>query len=230
MKKKILLAEDDPNFGLMLKSFLSVNSYEVTLCDNGNKAYNAFKSDDYDLCIFDVMMPDKDGFALASDIAKINKKTPFFFLTAKALKEDIVKGYKLGAIDYLVKPFDPEILLLKIQAVLASRSKKEIKQSDYSIGSFSFDSNKRQLTIDDNSIRLSPKESELLKLLCDKNGEILTREEALLKIWKEDSYFTTKSMDVYITKLRKYLKADSNYNIVINNVHSKGFLLQIENK
>ncbi len=228
-KQKILIAEDDPNFGMVLQSYLSVNEFEVTLCADGEKAIHAFDRQDFDLCIFDVMMPNLDGFSLAQAVKARGRSIPFLFLTAKALKEDMVKGYQLGAIDYLIKPFDPEILLLKIRAILSNPSNTTLeKTTQFTIGNFSFDAEKRILMLQEESLKLSPKEAELLYLLCERQDHILKREEALLKIWKEDSYFTTKSMDVYITKLRKYLRKDTTHQIEITNLHGKGFVLSVK--
>lgn len=228
-KPRILIAEDDPNFGLMLQSYLSVNDYEVELYDDGNKAYSAFLAASFELCIFDVMMPYKDGFSLAESISKLDKTVPFIFLTARAQKEDQVKGYKLGAMDYLVKPFDPEILLLKVQAILNRQiSKTKVKQTVFQIGGFSFTADNRKLKIENEEIKLSPKEAQLLHLLAENQGAVVKRELALTKIWKEDSYFTTKSMDVYITKLRNILRRDTENNIEIENLHGKGFVLKVK--
>ena len=228
-KDKILIAEDDPNFGMMLKSYLVVNGYEVELCDDGNKAYSSFGRNDFDLCIFDIMMPFKDGFSLAESIQKGVKRVPFIFLTAKTLKEDQIRGYQLGAADYLVKPFDPEILLLKIKAILRGNKQLSVEPvSTFAIGNFTFDADRRVLKINNKTVKLSPKESALLQLLLIHQDKVLRREEALLKIWKEDSYFTTKSMDVYITKLRKILRQDSDHKIEIENLHGKGFVLSVK--
>jgi len=229
VEKRILIAEDDPNFGMMLKSFLMVNDFQVELCNDGNKAVSAFRSADFDLCILDVMMPFKDGFSVAETIQESGKKTPFIFLTAKAMKEDQVKGYKIGALDYLVKPFDPEILLLKVQAIINRQSaSKSNTRNQFQIGKFDFESEKRTLTINEEIIKLSPKESELLHLLATNMGEVVRREDALNRIWKEDSYFTTKSMDVYITKLRKHLRKDTKNQIEITNLHGKGFVMSVQ--
>lgn len=225
---KILLAEDDPNFGLMLKGFLDLNDYQVTWTKNGHEALIAYQSQTFDLCIFDVMMPDKDGFSLAKDLQKLGNTTPLLFLTAKAMREDQVKGYKLGAIDYLIKPFDPEILLLKIQAVLKQNTNTAtVEKSIFNIGSFKFDYKKRQLILNREVQKLTPKDAELLKLLCEKQGAVLSREEALIKIWNEDNYFTAQSMNVFISKLRKYLSKDTHYTIEIENLHGKGFMLKV---
>lgn len=227
-KQQILLAEDDVNFGMMLKFFLEMNGFQIMLCENGNLAVEAIRDNDFDLCILDVMMPYLDGFTVAETIVKRQKNVPFVFLTAKTFKEDQIKGYKLGASDYLIKPFDPEILLLKINVLLnkkeASSGQKSI--TFFQIGSFEFDYEKRLLSLGAKVEKLSPKESELLKLLCEKQGEILSHEEALIKIWKNDDYFTKQSMNVFITKLRKYLAQDADYQIEIENLHSKGFLLK----
>lgn len=231
MALQILIAEDDPNFGMVLKSYLEVNDFIVTLCPDGKDALSALQVRDFDLCIFDVMMPNLDGFSLATRLKKENRQIPFFFLTARGFKEDQVKGYQLGAMDYLVKPFDPEILLLKINAILQNHVRQEEAiPRMFEIGSFSFDSETRQLILDGNTQKLSPKESALLQMLCIRKDEVLPREDALVKIWKEDTYFTTKSMDVYITKLRKYLKVDMQNDIQINNLHSKGFMLTVKTK
>jgi DNA-binding response OmpR family regulator len=226
-KQNILIAEDDANFGIMLKFFLETNGFQVNLCENGQLAVQLLKEHHFDLCIFDIMMPYLDGFTLAEYITKNNKNTPFVFLTAKALKEDQIKGYQLGASDYLVKPFDPEILLLKIKVLLHKKELTPQKQAElFHIGNFEFDYEKRLLSLDKKREKLSPKEAELLKLLCEKQDEILTHEEALIKIWKNDDYFTKQSMNVFITKLRKYLAQDNDYQIEIENLHGKGFVLK----
>ncbi|TAH21395.1 MAG: DNA-binding response regulator [Cytophagales bacterium] len=227
-KQQILLAEDDTNFGMMLKIFLEMNGFQITLCEDGNLAVQSFKENDFDLCILDIMMPHLDGFSVADTIIKSKKDIPFVFLTAKALKEDQVKGYKLGAADYLIKPFDPEILLLKIQALLKNKEGKSREITIFQLGNFTFDYEKRLLILNEKIEKLSPKEAELLKLLCERKDDILSHEEALIKIWKNDDYFTKQSMNVFITKLRKYLSQDSDYEIEIENLHSKGFVLKWE--
>lgn len=229
-KKQILIAEDDANFGMMLKIFLEMNEFQVKLCEDGNLAIQSFKENEFDLCILDVMMPHLDGFSVAEVINKSQKNTPFVFLTAKALKEDHIKGYKLGASDYLLKPFDPEILLLKIQVLLQKNENPHTTHQVFKIGSFDFDFEKRLLRLENKEEKLSPKEAELLKLLCEKQDDILTHEEALIKIWKNDDYFTKQSMNVFITKLRKHLSQDAKHQIEIENLHSKGFLLKIAAK
>lgn len=226
-KPCILIAEDDSSFGMVLQSYLSLNDFEVKLMPTGKEALGQFKKQNFDLCILDVMMPDMDGFTLAESIKRIDSAIPFMFLTARSLKEDQIKGYTLGAIDYLIKPFDPEILLLKIQAILGHTFENTHKDAIHEIGNFTFDYEHRRLTLHDKSQKLSPKESDLLQLLCEKKGNVLTREEALLKIWQEDNYFTGQSMNVHITRLRKYLKQDPNQLVEINNLHSKGFILKV---
>lgn len=223
-KSHILIAEDDPNFGIVLRSYLELNDFQVVLCENGNTAWTAFQQAEFDLCILDVMMPDRDGFSLAAAIRESPRQVPFLFLTAKSLKEDQVRGYQLGAIDYLVKPFDPEILLLKVRALLGRQ--RQGVTSWFELGNFGFDYEKRELSLGDHVQRLSPKEADLLLLLCEQKGEVLSREEALLKIWKEDSYFTAQSMNVFITRLRKYLSQDAQHPVEIINLHGKGFMLK----
>ena len=229
-RKKILLVEDDINFGKMLKEYLSINNYEIILAKNGIEGFQKFKSQKFDLCILDVMMPYKDGFTLAKEIREMNHKTPIFFLTAKNLKEDVLKGFKIGADDYLTKPFDSEVLLAKLKALFGRRSSIEIPVSNdinFSIGKFSFNSKLRLLSfIKENPIKLSPKESALLRLLIINVNDLLSREVALNKIWRDENYFTSRSMDVYIAKLRKYLKKDKNIEIV--NIHGEGFRLVIK--
>ncbi len=225
---KILLAEDDPNFGLMLKGFLDLNDYQVVWTKNGHEALIAYQSQSFDLCIFDVMMPNKDGFSLAKDIKKLGNTTPILFLTARAMREDKIKGYQLGAIDYLVKPFDPEILILKIQAILRQTASETTEKTTFKIGSYIFNYPKRQLILNQKTQKLTPKDADLLQLLCEKQGKVLTREEALIKIWKEDNYFTAQSMNVFISKLRKYLNKDTLHHIEIENLHGKGFVLVVQ--
>ncbi len=226
--KKILLVEDDPNFGTVLKDYLALNDYNVTHAKDGIEGLIMFKNSDYDLCILDVMMPRKDGFSLAQDIRGTNKEVPIIFLTAKTLKEDVLKGYQVGADDYLNKPFDSEVLLLKIKAILQrkeSDKSTESEQFEFTIGSFFFNSKLRHLYVDKNKEpqKLSPKESKLLRMLAIYKNDLMPRELALTKIWRDDNYFTSRSMDVYIAKLRKYLKLDENVEIL--NIHGEGFRL-----
>lgn len=232
INKKILLVEDDPNFGSILKDYLSMNDFEVTLAKNGMEGFEKFKKDTFDLCILDVMMPYKDGFTLAREIRDKNKEIPLIFLTAKTMKEDVLKGYKVGADDYLNKPFDSEVLLMKIKAIMQRKSsevKAENTKFEFQIGNFNLNAKLRFLTFkNDEPIKLSPKENELLKMLALYENDLMPREVALTKIWRDDNYFTSRSMDVYIAKLRKYLKADENVEIL--NIHSEGFRLVIKNK
>tara|TARA_B100000035_G_scaffold81172_1_gene68070 strand:+ start:1989 stop:2684 length:696 start_codon:yes stop_codon:yes gene_type:complete len=228
-KKKILLVEDDNNFGSILRDYLTLHSYETTLAKNGIEGLEKFRKYNYDLCILDVMMPFKDGFSLASDIRSINEEVPLIFLTAKSLKEDVIKGFKIGADDYLIKPFDSEILLFKIKSIFKrkiSLKKATDNKVDYIFSSFRYNSKFRELQFkNDKPVTLSPKEGKLLTLLLDNMNDLTTREEALVKIWNDDNYFTSRSMDVYITKIRKYLSKDPK--IKIENIHGKGFKFSI---
>ena len=228
--KKILLVEDDSNFGRILKEYLSINKYNVDLASNGIEGYEKFTRSEYDLCILDVMMPYKDGFTLAKEIREKNDQIPIIFLTAKTLKEDVLKGYKIGADDYLTKPFDSEILLAKIKSLF---SRKNLLKSDnstvyeFNFGEFNFNSKLRMLNHgSDEPIKLSPKENELLKMLVLNLNDLLPRDIALNKIWRDDNYFTSRSMDVYIAKLRKYLEADNKIKII--NIHGEGFRLTVD--
>ena len=225
--KKILIVEDDYNFGSILKDYLSLNSYKVVLATNGKDGYNKCFSDDFDLCILDVMMPYKDGFTLAKEIREKKEDLPIVFLTAKTLKEDVLRGFKIGADDYLTKPFDSEVLLAKIKAILKRRNLIKVPEIDeflFEIGKYNFNSKLRLLSYQSNdSIKLSPKESQLLRLLILYKNDLLPRSVALSKIWRDESYFTSRSMDVYIAKLRKILGEDKNIEIL--NVHGEGFRL-----
>ena len=224
---RILLVEDDPNFGTVLKDYLSLNDYNVTLAKDGLEGLIMFKNDDYDLCILDVMMPRKDGFTLAKDIRGTNSEVPIIFLTAKTMKEDVLKGYQAGADDYLNKPFDSEVLLYKIKVILQRKEGEqnvEEETFEFKIGKFDFNSKLRHLSFNNNEPqKLSPKESKLLKMLAIYKNDLMPRELALTKIWRDDNYFTSRSMDVYIAKLRKYLKFDENVEIL--NIHGEGFRL-----
>ena len=219
--------EDDLSFGAVLKSYLELNDFEVTWVDDGKFAAEKFRNGNYQICILDVMLPNVDGFTIGKEIRKTNKFIPMVFLTAKTLKEDILRGYNLGADDYITKPFDTEVLLCKIRAILKRESPQDGKDEvQFTIGSYEFDSRLRQISRGDEKQKLSPKESDLLKLLCQNMNELLPRETALRKIWGEDGYFTARSMDVFVTKLRKYLAGDPN--IEIKNVHGSGFLLEVK--
>ncbi|MDX5446863.1 MAG: response regulator transcription factor [Bacteroidota bacterium] len=228
MQNHILLVEDDPNFGEVLKDYLELNSFKVTLARDGEEGLDRFRKGFYDLCILDVMMPKKDGFTLASEIREENKHQPMIFLTAKSMKNDMLEGFRLGADDYLTKPFDAEVLLYKIKAVLnrGSRPVVDAEDSQLIIGKYRYDTSLRELYLGDQLVRkLSPKEGDLLKLMAQYRNQLMPRGLALEKIWGEDNYFTGRSMDVYVAKLRKYLKDDPNVEIV--NIHSEGFRLLI---
>ena len=223
-KQSILLCEDDENLGMLLREYLQAKGYRAELCADGEAGYNAFIKGKFDICVLDVMMPIKDGFTLAQDIRAVNTEVPIIFLTAKALKEDILEGFKIGADDYITKPFSMEELVFRIEAVLRRVCGKKSKENTmYRIGRFQFDTQKQILTIDGEQTKLTTKESELLGLLCAHANEILQRDFALKTIWIDDNYFNARSMDVYITKLRKHLKADSSIEII--NIHGKGYKL-----
>ncbi len=226
---RILLVEDDPNFGTVLKDYLTLNDYDVTLAKDGLEGFIVFKNNDFDLCILDVMMPRKDGFSLAKDIRVTNIEVPIIFLTAKTMKEDVLKGYQAGADDYLNKPFDSEVLLHKIKAILQRKNANKSTEEEifeFVIGKFHLNSKLRHLSFDGNeAIKLSPKENKLLKMLAQHKNDLMPRELALTKIWRDDNYFTSRSMDVYIAKLRKYLKLDDKVEIL--NIHGEGFRLLV---
>ena len=228
--KKILLVEDDPNFGTILKDYLNLNDYEVTLAKNGIEGFEKFVKEQYNLIILDIMMPYKDGFTLAKEIREKNDTIPIFFLTAKTLKEDVLKGFKIGGDDYLTKPFDSDVLLAKIKAILNRNTVKILPENDlfeFEFGDFSFNSKLRHLNYKDNfSVKLSPKQNQLLKMLVQHLDDLLPRDIALNKIWRDDNYFTSRSMDVYIAKLRKYLSKDERVKII--NIHGEGFRLVVE--
>jgi len=219
----ILLVEDDLNLGSLLKDYLSLKNFNVTLCDDGMKGLNEFVNNNFHLCILDIMLPKKDGFTLAEEIKKINQNVPIIFLTAKQMQEDKIKGLKVGADDYITKPFNSEELLLRINAILRRvESKNDPNETqNFNIGKFHFDYLNRSLKLKDKEIRLTSKEGELLKLLCQNKNHILNRDIALNKIWKTNNYFSARSMDVYISKLRNYLKQDKNIEII--NEHGIGF-------
>lgn len=223
---KILLCEDDENLGMLLSEYLQAKNYNVTLMPDGEAGYQAFTNDKFDLCVLDVMMPKKDGFTLAQDIRKINGLVPIIFLTAKQLKEDVLEGFKIGADDYITKPFSMEELLYRIEAIMRRISGKKNKNgNEYRLGKMTFDTQKQLLTSDLKQVKLTTKESELLTLLAQNANNILERNYALKTIWVEDNYFNARSMDVYITKLRKLLKDDPDVEII--NIHGKGYKLII---
>ena len=223
-KLKILLCEDDESLGMLLREYLQAKGYDADLCPDGELGYKSFLKTDYDMCVLDVMMPKMDGFTLAQEIRQVNQEIPIIFLTAKNLKEDIFEGFKIGADDYITKPFSMEELVLRMEAILRRVHGKQQKNvSVYHIGKFTFDTKRQILSIGDQQKKLTTKESELLILLCAHANEVLQRELALKTIWIDDNYFNARSMDVYITKLRKHLKDDPD--IEINNVHGKGYRL-----
>ena len=222
----ILLCEDDENLGMLLREYLEAKGYKADLCVDGEEGYNAFLTKKHDLCILDVMMPKMDGFTLASRIHDISPDTPFMFLTAKNLKDDIREGFELGADDYITKPFSMEEVVFRIEAILRRvRGKKNSDQIIHQIGKFTFDTQKQVLSIGDKQTKLTTKEAELLTLLSNKANELLQRDYALKTIWIDDNYFNARSMDVYITKLRKHLSDDPRVEIL--NVHGKGYKLVI---
>ncbi len=233
MGNKILLVEDDQNFGDVLRSYLEMNDYDVTLATDGEAGLEAFKKGTFDLTITDVMMPKKDGFTMAKEIRGVNKDIPIIFLTAKTLKEDVLEGFKLGGDDYITKPFNSEELLFRVKAVLRRSAKPEESQEDqreFIIGNYHFDYALRILTykVDGTTDKLSPKEAQLLRLFCFRMNDVLQRSEALTKIWEDDNYFTARSMDVFITKIRKYLSKDEN--IEIENIHGNGFRMYLKSQ
>jgi len=227
IENKILLVEDDPNLGSVLKEYLEIKGNNVTLAQDGKIGLETFEKGVFDFCILDVMLPVMDGFELGKKIRELDKNVPFLFLTAKALKEDRIEGFKSGADDYLTKPFSMEELSLRIEAILRRTNigpKKE-EQKQYQIGKIHFDVTRQIITVEGKEQKLTTKESELLRMLCLNMNDTLTREEALIKIWGDDNYFTARSMDVFITKLRKFLKADPN--IQIMNIHGSGYKLLV---
>jgi hypothetical protein len=226
-KPKVLLCEDDANLGMVLKNYLELNDYTVTLERDGRLGLAAFQREKFDICLLDVMMPNMDGFKVAEEIRDINPDVPLFFLSAKTMKEDIIQGYKLGADDYITKPFDSEVLLHKIKAILKRNEEthKEETHAEFDLGKYHFNPRLRELSVNGKVQTLSPKENELLKMLAEFKNDLLPREAALKKIWGSDTYFNGRSMDVYIAKLRKYLKEDPALEIV--NIHGNGFRLVV---
>lgn len=228
-QQKVLLAEDDKNLGTILQSYLIAKGYPTDLCVNGEEAFECFKKGTYSICILDVMMPVKDGFTLAKDIRGTDKVVPILFLTAKTLQEDKLRGFELGADDYISKPFSMEELLMRMKAILrrAGQNNNSSKNNIFQLGEFKFDYNRQLLVLGEDEQKLTSKEAELLKLLAENLNQVLDRSEALTKIWYDDSYFNARSMDVYVTKLRKYLKGDDNVELL--NVHGVGFKLIVNN-
>lgn len=223
-KVKILLCEDDENLGTLLCEYLIAKGYDAVLCPDGEVGYREFTKEKFDICILDVMMPKKDGFTLAQDIRQINSQVPIVFLTAKVQKEDVLEGFDKGADDYITKPFSMEELVKRVEAIMRRvRGKKNRESSMYKIGRFTFDTQKQLLVIGDKQTKLTTKENELLALLCSHANEILKRNDALRTIWIDDNYFNARSMDVYITKLRKHLKDDDQIEII--NIYGQGYKL-----
>lgn len=227
-KPHIFLVEDDLSFGAVLKSYLEINDFEVEWVDDGKFAMSQFNKGTFDICILDVMLPNVDGFTIGAEIKKVNPGIPVLFLTAKNMRDDVLQGYRIGADDYITKPFDTEVLIFKIKAILKRGNGTTEKESKfYQIGSYSFDYNLRIIERENSKQKLSPKEAELLKMLCDNQNKLLPRETALKKIWGDDGYFTARSMDVYLTKIRKLVAEDPT--IEIRNIHGSGFMLEIRN-
>lgn len=224
MRAKILLAEDDPNLGFVIKDNLSIKGYEVTLCVNGEDAFTVFEKQLFDVCILDVMMPKKDGFTVAQQIRKINPQIPILFVTAKSMLEDKITGFESGGDDYIVKPFSMEELVLRIEVFLRRSNTQPIEQH-YSLGTYTFDCRNYTLYHSAGEKSLTQKEAEVLKLLCENRNLVLKREEILKKVWGSDDYFMGRSMDVFISKLRKYLKDDPSIQII--NYHGVGFKLEV---
>lgn len=224
-----MLVEDDINFGSVLKSYLELNEFEVVHKTDGILGLSAFKKEMFNLCIIDVMLPNMDGFKFANEISNCSSQAPFIFLTAKTLKADIIEGFKAGAYDYITKPFDTDVLLYKIRAILKAKYPciaSSCEPEHFKIGKYTFNYKFRTICINNTEQVLSPKEAKLLQLLCININNVLSREQALTTIWGNDNYFTTRSMDVYITKLRKYLRNDEQVEIV--NIHGNGYRLSVK--
>lgn len=223
-RMRILLCEDDESLGMLLREYLQAKNFDADLCLDGEAGYRAFCKNRYNMCVLDVMMPRKDGFQLAQEIRAVNADMPIIFLTAKNLKEDIFEGFRIGADDYITKPFSMDELVFRMEAILRRvRGNKTKDQSVYQLGKYTFDTQRQLLSLGEEKVKLTTKECELLTLLCKHANEVLQRELALKTIWIDDNYFNARSMDVYITKLRKRLSADPA--IEINNVHGKGYRL-----
>jgi len=225
---RVLLAEDDPNLGMILKEFLQIRGFQVHWAQDGEAALSAFGKYSFDLCILDVMMPKMDGFAVAESIRSLAEEMPIIFLTAKSMETDLVKGYKSGADDYMSKPFSKEELILRINAVLKRyrHNSTEPEEITFNIGAYHFDHESRMLSANGETKKLTQKESEILKMLCLSQNRLLSREVTQKAVWGEHNYFVGRSMDVFISKLRKYLRADPR--ISIKNIHGSGFILQVE--
>ncbi len=229
-KAKLLVVEDDPNLGDILKEYLEMKGYEPTLCRDGEEGWNKFKKDKFDLCLLDIMMPKKDGFTLAREIKKVQENLPILFLTAKNQKEDIIEGLKIGADDYITKPFSMEELLLRITAIL-KRTKKSEEISPlkvYSFGDFTLHYDEQILEGPNGKHKLTSKENELIRILAAEINTLVNRSHALKQIWGDDSYFNARSMDVYLSKIRKLLKDDPKVQIIT--VHGEGFKLIVSDQ
>ena len=223
---KILLIEDDKNFGMVLQNYLELNDFQVRLCADGIEGIETFKNKPYDLCILDIMMPRKDGFAVAAEIRQINKSIPIIFLTAKLMREDVLKAFNLGADDYITKPFDSEILLARIKVILKrANEEKNVNptQNDFTAGGIQLNYKIRIITVNGTQIKLSPKEADLIRLFMSNVNDVVTREKAMIAVWGKDDYFTGRSMDVYITKIRKIFKQDPTLDLI--NLHGTGYRL-----
>jgi len=227
-KLKILLAEDDLNLGILLVDYLDSEGFDVKLCRDGDIALNKFQSGDFDLCLLDIMLPQKDGYTLAKQIRQINNSVPILFLTAKSLKEDKIKGFAIGADDYITKPFEEEELLYRIKAIIRRSGNKnqQKKAVTFNIGKFVFDHDNQTLIIDEKTRRITEKERDILCCLCNNKNKLIKRDEILLSVWGENNYFLGRSLDVFISKIRKYLKDDAD--ISIENIHNVGFILNCE--
>ena len=228
-KTRILLVEDDVSFGKILKDYLSLNSFDVMHMKDGIEGWKTFRNHHFDLCILDIMMPKRDGYELAEQIRKENSSIPIFFLTAKGQKADMLTGYENGADDYIVKPVDADILMHKIKAILKRTSEttvSAVEQNEFKLGRFCFHFSSRTLATEQEKHILSPKEAELLLILCTNMNQLVKREEILRNLWKEVSYFTGRSMDVYVVKLRKYLQPDPSISII--NLHKSGYILEVK--
>jgi len=226
--KRIFMVEDDRNFGTVMKAYMEINGFFVDWVQDGKLALKAFTEGTYDICILDVMLPNVDGFTIAGQIKEVNPNVPIVFLTAKVLKDDVLRGFDVGADDYVTKPFDSEILVRKIHAILSRNlkvSEQEAKETEFKIGTALFKFDFRTLQVGDEETKLSPKEANLLLLLCENQNKVLSRDIALQKVWGETGYFTTRSMDVYITKLRKLLKEVKDVEII--NIHGSGYQLRV---
>ena len=222
-KTRVLLAEDDESLGMLMKDFLVAKGFNAELCNNGKKAFDAFSKKAFNLCILDIMMPEKDGFTVAREIRMINKNIPIIFLTAKSMKEDIIEGFNKGADDYITKPFNTEELLVRIQAVMRRMKPQGEEKEEFQIGHYHFNYKNLSLELNGKAEKLTTKEAELLKLLCLHSNDVLDRNFALKAIWQNDSYFNSRSMDVYITKLRKYFQQDPSIQII--NIRGHGYKL-----